>query len=120
MLIDLPETLAIQRWYLLFAMPSARLIGYQEYCNLGIQSALEQADVLLLPPPVIGELPAGIFDVAINIHSFAEITINHVEFYTYKIQIVLNKQGIFYCVNQIQKSTLGGHFEIESIPFNDY
>lgn len=60
-LIDLPETLTIQRWYFSIAMPSARLIGYQENCNLGIQSALEQADVLLLPPAMIGELPSMSF-----------------------------------------------------------
>ena len=104
-LIDLPETLAIQHWYLSFAMPGARLIGYQEYRKLGIQSALEQANVLLLPPAVICELPAGIFDVAINIRSFAEMNRNYVGFYISETQRVLNNHGTVYCVNNIQKTT---------------
>ena len=118
-LIDLPETLAIQRWYLSFAMPGARLIGYKEYCNLGIQSSLEQADVLLLPPAVIGELPARIFDTAINIRSFAEMTTNYVGFYISNIERVLKENGTLYCVNNTQKSTAGHQFRIENIPFDD-
>jgi len=118
-LIDLPETLAIQRWYLSLGMPGARLIGYLEYCNLGLQSALEQADVLLLPPAVIGELPAGIFDAAINIRSFAEMTISYVGFYVSQIERILKKNGTFYCVNNIKKNTSGDQFRIENIPFDD-
>jgi putative sugar O-methyltransferase len=119
-LIDLPETLAIQRWYLSFAMPGARLIGYKEYCHLGIQSSLEQADVLLLPPAVIGELPAGIFDAAINIRSFAEMTTGYVGFYVSEIERVLKGNGTFYCVNNMQKITSGDQFCIENIPFDDH
>ena len=118
-LIDLPETLAVQHWYLSFAMPGSRLIGYQEYCNLGMQSALEQADVLLLPPAVIGELPAGIFDAAINIRSFSEMTTSYVEFYVSQIERVLKKSGIFYCVNRMEKNTSGDIIRIDSIPFDD-
>jgi putative sugar O-methyltransferase len=118
-LIDLPETLAVQHWYLSFAMPGARLIGYQEYCNLGMQSALEQADVLLLPPAVIGELPAGIFDAAINIRSFAEMTISYVEFYVSQIERVLKERGTFYCVNRVVKNTSGDTIRIGNIPFDD-
>ena len=118
-LIDLPETLAVQHWYLSFAMPGARLIGYQEYCNLGMQSALEQADVLLLPPAVIGELPAGIFNAAINIRSFAEMTTNYVDFYVSQIERVLKKSGTFYCVNRIVKNMSGDIIRIENIPFDN-
>jgi SAM-dependent methyltransferase len=118
-LVDLPETLAIQRWYLSQAMPAARLIGYREYCNLGMQSALEQADVLLLPPAAISELPAKIFDAAINIRSFAEMTTSYVGFYVSEIERVLKENGIFYCVNNMQKSTAGDQFRIEDIPFDD-
>jgi putative sugar O-methyltransferase len=118
-LVDLPETLAIQHWYLSFAMPGARLIGYQEYCNLGTRSALAQADILLLPPAVIGELPAGIFDAVINIRSFAEMTTRYVEFYVPEIERVLKENGTFYCVNRIKKVTSGDLFRIENLPFDN-
>jgi hypothetical protein len=100
-------------------MPGARLIGYLEYRNLGVQSALEQADVLLLPPAVIGELPARIFDAAINIRSFAEMTTSYVGFYVSQIERILKKNGTFYCVNNLQKNTSGDQFRIENIPFDD-
>ena len=119
-LIDLPETLAIQHWYLSLAMPGARLIGYREYCNLGMQSALEQADVLLLPPAAISKLPTQIFDTAINIRSFAEMTTGYVGFYVSEIERVLKGNGRFYCVNNMQKSTAGDQFYIENIPFDDH
>jgi putative sugar O-methyltransferase len=118
-LIDLPETLAVQHWYLSFAMPGARLIGYQEYCDLGMQSALEQADILLLPPAAIGELPTGTFDTAINIRSLAEMTTGYVGFYVSQIERLLKENGTFYCVNNTQKSTAGDPFRIDTIPFDD-
>jgi putative sugar O-methyltransferase len=118
-LIDLPETLAVQHWYLVSAMPGARLIGYQEYCNLGVQSALEQADVLLLPPAAIAELPARIFDAAINIRSFAEMTTDYVRFYVSEIERTLKKNGIFYYVNRLQKKSSGDLIRIEDTPFDD-
>ena len=118
--IDLPETLAVQRWYLSRAMPGSRLVGYGDYQRLGMETALRVADVLLLPPAAITELPEDVFDVAINIRSFSEMTESYVARYAAEIQRTLRKDGTFYCVNNRRKSTSGDEFRIDNTNGTNY
>jgi putative sugar O-methyltransferase len=117
-IVDLPETGAVQHYYLSRALPSARIVGYAEFLDLGPKAALEVADVMLLPPAAIVDLPDGVADLAINIRSLPEMSRAYAAFYAGEIQRLLTASGTFYCVNALAKTLSGETVALADLPFD--
>ncbi len=104
MLVDLPQRLSLQAYYLSRSFPAARVMAGDDAATL--ESALAgAADFVLLPPWGIERVPAGSVDLVVNTHSMQEMRPDQVNFYVGHIARIC--RGHFYCVNRYEKR-IGG------------
>ena len=76
-------------------------------------------DYIILPGYLIEKLPNNFIDVFINTRSFMEMNIETVNFYFSQIHRIINKTGIFYCVNRYEKKTSGDTIKFKNFPFDE-
>lgn len=100
MLIDLPQRLNLQAYYLTRSFPDARVVAADDAARL--RAAVEGgADFVLLPPWGIEGVPSGSVDLVVNTHSMQEMRPDQVSFYVDHVARVC--RGHFYCVNRYEK-----------------
>ena len=87
--VDLPEICAISAYFLMQACPEKRILLYGE-SDLS-KEAIEQADIIIIPPFAIEELLDSSVSLVFNAHSFTEMGFATVKNYLYEIDRICTK-----------------------------
>lgn len=101
MLVDLPERLSLQAYFLSRSFPDARIVASDDAVVVSGVGGGDGPDIVLLPPWSVADLPDGSADVVINTHSMQEMRPDQMEYYLRHIERVC--RGHFYCVNRYEK-----------------
>jgi putative sugar O-methyltransferase len=114
-LLDLPETNAIQTYFLANAFPGAALLGLSDVvAMLEIDVSTLDFDFLVLPGQLFERIRPLSFEAVINTRSMMEMDLPTVGFYIDQIQRKLAPGGFFYCVNRYEKKT-----RLRDYPFDE-
>jgi putative sugar O-methyltransferase len=103
-LIDLPETLAVSIPFLSSVFPDARVAMPNEIRADGLP---EDFDFAFLTVDQLDVLRDGSVDLAINCHSFQEMTHQQIGAYFALIQRVCRESGFFFTANRVEKIPCG-------------
>jgi putative sugar O-methyltransferase len=103
-LIDLPETLAVSIAFLSSVFPEADIVMPHEIQADGLP---EQFDFAFLTVDQLSLLRDSSIDMAINCHSFQEMTHEQIAIYFALIQRVCRESGLFFTANRIEKIPCG-------------
>jgi len=117
-MVDLPETLTTAFTFLSSSFPNAKIILPNE-----IEGKMpDEFDFILILPEQIDIIKNNSIDLAINIHSFQEMTHNQIDIYYKLIKRVVRLSGYFLSSNRIEKIPTGPEaFAIEqSTPPNRF
>jgi putative sugar O-methyltransferase len=109
-MIDLPETLTTAFTFLSSLFPNANIILPNE-----IEEKIpNDFDFILMTPEQIEIIDDNSIDLAVNIHSFQEMTHQQINIYFKLIQRVVRLSGYFFSSNRIEKVPSGADsFTIE-------
>ncbi len=119
-LFDLPEVNAIQAYYLRTAMPTAQLMGTNEFAQGDPMALLASKwDFLILPGWYIAEFPEKSVNLCINARSLMEMRRDVVTYYIRELKRLIPSGGAFYCVNRYIKSTVGEAVRLKDYAFDD-
>ena len=99
-LVDLPQRLNLQAYYLARSFPDARVVAADDAPALA-RAFETRADFVLLPAWAMTAVPAAGVDVVVNTHSMQEMRPDQVDFYVNEIARIC--RGHFYCVNRYEK-----------------
>ena len=115
--VDLPEVLALQTYYLSEALPEARIGGETAMDQDGWETP---ADMLALTPDRLSMIPDGAVDLVINTRSFMEMSTEIIARYFAEIQRVTRPDGgLFYNVNRYAKQNpAGGVIRFREYPYD--
>jgi putative sugar O-methyltransferase len=114
-LLDLPETNAIQTYFLAKAFPHAAILGLSDVAGMGeIDARTLDFDFLVLPGQLFERLSPASFGAVINTRSMMEMDLGTVGFYLRHIQERLVEGGVFYCLNRYEKKT-----RLKDYPFDE-
>jgi putative sugar O-methyltransferase len=103
-LIDLPETLAVSIPYLSSLFPRARILMPHE---VQTRDLLGEFDFAFLTVDQLHLLPDSSVDLAINCHSFQEMTQDQIGAYFTLIQRASRESGLFFTANRVEKIPCG-------------
>jgi putative sugar O-methyltransferase len=103
-LIDLPETLAVSIPFLSSVFPDARVVMPNEIRAEGLP---EDFDFAFLTVDQLDVLRDASIDLAINCHSFQEMTHEQISVYIALIQRVCRDSGLFFTANRVEKIPSG-------------
>lgn len=106
-IIDLPHVNAVQSYYLLKALPDARIALYGEQTGADIE-------LTIWPNHALDELPSGEFDLVLNQDSMPEMSRATVEDYLRWIR--QRCAGTFISINHESKPTYGHDLRHVSVP----
>jgi putative sugar O-methyltransferase len=110
-LIDLPQTLAISIPYLSSLFPSASIAMPNEIQAGGFP---EEFDFAFLTVDQLDLVASDSVDLAINCHSFQEMTHGQIDLYFKLIQRVCRHSGWFFTANRVEKIPTGADaFSVE-------
>ncbi len=119
-LIDLPEVICMQRFYLYKLLPKAKVFDYAIYKKKGLNSFFRNRyDFAFLPPDVIKDIKNKQIDLVINTLSMMEMDKEVVKNYMFQINRIVKNKGFFYCVNRYRRST-DNEIKIKEYNFDDY
>jgi putative sugar O-methyltransferase len=103
-LIDLPETLAVSIPFLSNLFPDARMAMPNEIEVGGMPA---EFDFAFLTVDQLQLLPDDFIDLAINCHSFQEMTHAQIRVYLELIQRACRDSALFFCANRVEKIPCG-------------
>ena len=103
-LIDLPETLAVSIPFLNSMFPEARIAMPNE---IEVGGMPEDFDFAFLTVDQLEHLADSSVDLAINCHSFQEMTHEQIGTYFKLVQRVCRESGFFFTANRIEKIPCG-------------
>jgi putative sugar O-methyltransferase len=103
-LIDLPETLAVSIPFLGSMFPEARIVMPHE---IEVGGMPEDFDFAFLTVDQLEQLADSSIDLAINCHSFQEMTHEQIGTYFRLVQRVCRESGFFFTANRIEKIPCG-------------
>jgi len=111
-IVDLPETLLLTASYLTLHNPDKQVYLYDPRDPTRIEDPELRYDFILVPPWRLWELCRWQFDLAINMHSFQEMSGEEVRDYVRFIAGTLKPCGAMYSEN---RDTQPGNDELESV-----
>ncbi len=103
-LVDLPETLAVAIPYLSSLFPQAKLVMPNEAQPSGLP---DEFDFAFLTTDQLGFIADNSVDLAINCHSFQEMTHRQIDIYFKLVQRVVRNEGCFFTANRVEKIPCG-------------
>jgi putative sugar O-methyltransferase len=103
-LIDLPESLAVSIPFLASMFPSARIAMPNE---IEVNGMPKQFDFAFLTVDQLHHVADNCIDLAVNCHSFQEMTHEQIGIYFEFIQRVCRDSGFFFTANRIEKIPCG-------------
>ena len=113
-LVDLPETLAVAIAYLSSLFPAARCVLPQEAREIG--GLPPEFDFAFLTVDQLALLADNSVDLAINCHSFQEMTQRQIAIYLELVQRVCRGDGYFFTANRVEKIPTGADpFVVEQV-----
>ena len=115
-LIDLPETLTIQTYYLTKEFPNSKFLFLKDLENYKEKIFNMNFDFLILPFWEIKKIPSSYVNLIINVRSMMEMTTTMLDFYFKHIQRIVLEEGIFVCINRYKK----GNIILKEYPFDLY
>ena len=120
-MLDLPETLVVQEYYLSQANPSKRLLTLSDIKNKNVKSILESDtyDVALLPAWYGPQLEQLDIDLVVNARSLGEMNVEALEYYFDIIHNSLKLEGLFYCVNRYVFTSSQHQLKLKDYPFDE-
>ena len=120
-LIDLPESLILQTYYLGRLFPDKKFCLYDDFLKLKNEQIKElDFDFVLIPPWVKDRLVNNLkIDCFINSHSFQEMDKNVVNDYFNFIHKTIAINGIFYCLNKYSKKINKIDIKISEYPYDE-
>ena len=129
LLFDLPEQNYISNYYLKKLNPKAKVLDLENLMKLRNVKSLDilrirkidliDYDYIILPGYLIKKLPRNFVDVFVNTRSFMEMNIETVNFYFSQIHRIIDRSGIFYCVNRYKKKTSGDVIKFKKFPLDE-
>ncbi len=103
-LVDLPETLTVSIPFLSSLFPEARIAMPNEIEAGGMP---KEFDFAFLTVDQLAHLADGCIDLAINCHSFQEMTHDQISTYFELVQRACRNSGFFFTANRIEKIPCG-------------
>jgi len=120
-LLDLPETLTIQMYYLKKRFPQARCLDILDIKNdPDCLRNLNGIDFVFLPGWEIVRLPDRCIDVWSNTESFGEMFRPISDGYVKEAGRTAQLQGVFYCHNRYAKKSSGTQYRFKDLAFDDH
>jgi len=116
--LDLPETNAIQTWYLSNFFQNEAIATSADYYKNPQSFDFEKSEFVILPGWEVASIPDGWADLVINMRSMMEMSLDVVSDYFSHIHRILRPGGFFYCVNRYRKTTTGEENRIKDYPFD--
>ena len=119
-LIDIPEALILQSYYLTSIFPNCKFCFYEDFIKLSPKDILSNKyDFYLLPPWVKNKFVGTIsIDFFINCHSFQEMDKKVISEYFNFIQNTLRTDGILYNLNRNLKIINNTPIRISEYPYD--
>lgn len=118
-IVDLPEVLLIQHYYLSKSNPSYKIVNLLDY-DLKDESVGDiDCDFLLVPFGIYKDLNIK-FDIAINTRSFGEMPKNILHDYFEWVQNNIKDRGLFYTTNRYVFTKSLDKNKIRDYPFDDF
>lgn len=112
-LIDLPETLAVSIPFLSSLFPEAAIAMPHEIQAAGLP---DEFDFAFLTVDQVDRVPDDNVDLAVNCHSFQEMTHQQIADYLALVQRVCRESGLFFTANRIEKIPCGTDaFSVEQL-----
>ena len=102
-IIDLPEVLAVQNYYLSQEFPQSKFLFLKDLKEEGEKIFHYEFDFLLLPYWEIVKIPNKSLDIIINIRSMMEMTKEMINYYFVNIRRKIKTNGNFVCINRYEK-----------------
>ena len=120
-LIDLPETLVLQTYYLSTLFPKQNFCLYDDLNNLDFDKIKNNSfDFILLPPWSINKLSKKFsIDFFINSRSMMEMDKKVIKDYFNFIHEMIRVNGIFYCLNKKEKMINNTPIRIAEYPYDN-
>lgn len=115
-LIDLPEILTIQTYYLAKEFPNSKFLFLKDLEKYKEKVFNMNFDFLILPFWEIKKIPSNYINLIINVRSMMEMTTTMLDFYFKHIQRIVLEEGIFVCINRYIK----GNIILKEYPFDIY
>jgi putative sugar O-methyltransferase len=110
-LVDLPETLAVAIPYLSSLFPKAKMAMPNEIQADGFPA---EYDFAFLTPDQLALIADDSIDLALNCHSFQEMTHQQIEIYIRLVQRVCRDSALFFTANRVEKIPCGAEpFSVE-------
>lgn len=102
-LLDLPELLPFQTYYLNKVFPEKKFFYFKDYLELGSTLFEDNFDFLIVPHWVIKDIPEVSVDQVINMRSMMEMSNSVISSYFKEIQRITKIGGLFACFNRYYK-----------------
>lgn len=127
-LIDLPESLNLQIYYIKSLYPDAKILLYKEFNSkflkmnhLNINQFFEEVDFVFLPPNCLDKLKffGRFVNIFINTRSFQEMDTKMIKLYFDFIENSIIEGGIFYNVNKYSKFINNKNINFFEYPYTD-
>jgi putative sugar O-methyltransferase len=103
-IVDLPETLAVSIPFLSSLFPDAKIAMPNEIQSEGMPSDF---DFAFLTVDQLDLLRDGSIDMAVNCHSFQEMTHEQIRIYFHLMQRVCRDSGLLFTANRVEKIPCG-------------
>jgi hypothetical protein len=127
LMIDLPESIVNSFVFLASIFPKAHFVLpnlAEDYINKYFANdlATEHGAIVFLTPLQAHFLPSNVVDLAINTHSFQEMTHDQIAEYFGLIERVSKEKSLFFCANRVEKIPCSGnsYTEIQKDPPNRF
>lgn len=114
-LMDLPEVLAIQAFYIQSCFPEAKVAMLEDIDDGDIVS---KADFVFLPGWRMDLVPDGSVDLATNVRSMMEMSRSVINIYFFELQRVVRNGGLFACMNRYYKGN--EETRLKNYPFDPH
>lgn len=120
-LIDLPESLVLQNFYLSRLFPKNKFFLYSDLNNKDSSKIkISEYDFILLPPWSKDKLlKKNSVDIVINSRSFMEMDKKVIKEYFNFIHEIIKIDGIFYCLNKKEKIINNIPIRIAEYPYDE-
>lgn len=127
-LIDIPESLNLQIYYVKSLYPESKILLYKEFndkysnnANLNFIDFFRDYDFIFLPPNSLNRLKKfnRFVDLFINTRSFQEMEFEMIKIYFDFIENTILEGGIFYNCNKYSKFISNQNINFNEYPYSD-
>ena len=119
-IVDLPEVLLIQNYFLSQFEPNFKIKNLLDYKNDTIEIEKIDADIILIPFTIYEKIKNFSFDIAINTRSFGEMPKDIMNNYIKWIEKNIAIDGLLYNTNRYVFTKSADKNKIRDYPYDDF